>query len=182
MPLMVLSIGLASAQKKQVFEFEVPDMPINKETNFITYSAVTDIQATKDELYKRGINFFNSNYKNPSDVLKIQDPDGGEIEGVARFKILNPADKKGFQTEAGLVSYTINLKVKNDKYKYEITKINWKQISYYGIEKWMDKNSPSYNNNYDYYLIQTHEHMKELEEKLKAGMQKPSVQPKNNDW
>ena len=157
-------------------------MTVNEETKLVTYSGVVEERAAKDELYKRAVKFFNTNYKNPTDVIKKQDEAGGEIEGVARFTIYNPVEKDGVKPQAGLVSYTINLKIKDGRYKYEINKINWKQASYFGIEKWMDKNSPSYKEIYDYYLVQTDEQMKELTEKLAKAMNQPSVEVKNTDW
>lgn len=180
--ILFLIVSVASAQKNKQAPIEVPQMPLSEETKLVSYSGVIDAKAPKDELYKRGMNFFNSNYKNTADVLKKQDEAGGEIEGVARFKIRNPPNKDGIETDAGLVSYTINLKLKDGKYKYEITKINWKQASYYGIEKWMDKTSPSYKQNYDYYLVQADQQIKELVASLNNLMQKPSVQAKKADW
>ena len=178
----LLTFSVASAQKNQQPAFVVPAMTINEETKLVTYSGVIEENAVKDELYKRALKFFNTNYKNPVDVIKKQDEAIGEIEGIARFTIYNPSDKDGVRPQAGLVSYTINLKMKDNRYKYEITKINWKQASYYGIEKWMDKSSPNYKAIYDYYLVQTDEQMKELTEKLAKAMKQPSVQQKNDEW
>ncbi|HET6243262.1 MAG: DUF4468 domain-containing protein [Bacteroidetes bacterium] len=180
--ILFLFVSISIAQKNKQALPVAPQMPVNEESKLISYSAVVELKAAPDELYKRGINFFSSNYKNTADVLKKQDEANGEIEGVARFKIRNPADKDGVESEAGMVSYSINLKLKDGKYKYEFTKINWKQTSYYGIEKWMDKSSPSYKSNYDYYLIQVDEQIKKLVEELTKAMQKPSVQSKKADW
>jgi hypothetical protein len=171
-----------SAQKAKTFSYEVPQLPVNEDSKLITYGAVIDEKASKDELYKRTMNFMKSNYKNTAEVLKTQDETPGEIEAVHRFKIFNPANKEGIKTDAGLVSYTMTIKLKDGKYKYEVSKINWKQTSYYSVEKWMDKSSPSYQSNYDYYLMQMDEQIKELEEKLKAAMKIPSVQEKKADW
>lgn len=180
--ILFLFVSVVSAQKNKTPAVEVPQMPISEETKLVSYSKVVDAKATKDELYKRGMNFFNTNYKNTAGMLKKQDEANGEIEGVARFKILNHPNKDGVESDAGLVSYTINLKLKDGKYKYEITKINWKQASYYGIEKWMDKGSPSYKETYDYYLAQADEQIKELIKNLTNVMQQPSEQPKKADW
>ncbi|MDQ3190024.1 MAG: DUF4468 domain-containing protein [Bacteroidota bacterium] len=180
--ILFLFVGAVFAQKNKQVVYEVPTIPMSEETKLVSYSEVKDLKASKDELYKRGMIFFNSNYKNTAEVLKKQDETAGEIEGVARFKIRNPANKDGIETDAGLISYTINMKLKDGKYKYEITKINWKQASYYGIEKWMDKSSPSYKANYDYYLIQTDEQIKEIITNLNNTMQKPSDPSKKSDW
>jgi hypothetical protein len=157
-------------------------MPVNESTKLISYQSVVDEKGNKDELYKRMMNFVKANYKNATEVLKVQDEASGEIEVVHRFKIFNPANKEGIKTEAGIVSYTLNVKLKDGKYKYEISKINWKQASYFGIEKWMDKNAPSYQANYDFYLMQTDEQIKELEGKLTAAMKITAEKDKNADW
>jgi hypothetical protein len=179
---LMLAASLAFGQKNKPAPVELPIMPVNEETKLIAFSGVIDENANKTELYKRAMNFFKNNYKNPAEVIKTQDEAGGEIEGVGRYKIFNPEDKTGVKTDAGLVSYTINIKLKDNKYKYEITKINWKQSSYFPVEKWMDKNSPSYQANYDQYLIQTNEQIRDLEEKLKAAMKIPSEKQKSSDW
>jgi hypothetical protein len=171
-----------SAQKAKTVSYEAPKVPVSEDSKLITYGAVIDEKASKDELYKRTMNFMKSNFKNTAEVLKTQDEAAGEIEAVHRFKIFNPANKEGIRTDAGLVTYTMNIKLKDGKYKYEVSKMNWKQTSYYGVEKWMDKNSPSYQSHYDYYLMQMDEQIKELEEKFKAAMKIPSVQEKKADW
>ncbi|MBA3899777.1 MAG: DUF4468 domain-containing protein [Bacteroidetes bacterium] len=179
---LILVATAVSAQKGKTVDYEAPAMPVNEESNLISYGAVIDEKASKDELYKRAMNFMNSNYKNPRDVVKVQDNAKGEIEAMHRFKIFNPEGKDGVKGDAGMVTYTLNILLKDGKYKYEFSNITWKQASAYGIEKWMDKTSPSYKPNFDYYLIQTDEEMKDLEAKFKAAMKISSVEEKKADW
>jgi hypothetical protein len=180
--LLFLASNTAFAQKTQPVTYKAPAMPVNEESKLITYEGVVEEAGAKDELFKRAQNFFNGYYKNPTEVIKKQDQTTGELEGIHRFKIYNPEDTKtGIKSEAGMVSYTINLKVKEGKYKYEITKINWKQPSYYPIEKWQDKNSPNYTEKYEYYLMQVNDQMKEISSKLQETMKKGDAK-KSSDW
>jgi hypothetical protein len=180
--LLLLASSAVFAQKAQPVTYKAPAMPVNEDSKLISYEGVVEEAGSKDDLFKRAQNFFAVYYKNPTEVIKKTDQASGEIEGVHRFKIYNPEDPKtGIKSEAGLVSYTINLKLKEGKYRYEISKINWKQASYFPIEKWQDKSSPSYNAKYDYYLIQVNDQMKEISNKLQEVMKKGDGK-KSSDW
>jgi hypothetical protein len=137
-------------------------------------------------LYNRALSWFKSYYKNPTDVLKETDAANGIITGIHRYKLTKDVagSKKGDPTvknDAGMGSYTIKLMVKDNKYKYEITKINWKQPSYYPIEKWTDKTAQHYDAVFESYLAQTDVFMKKLVEDLKTGMSQPAAK-KKSDW
>lgn len=165
---------------------ENSQLPVDKETKLISYTEVVEMPGMpKDSLYKRAERWFRSYYKNPADVIKEQDPAKGSITGVHRFKVTKdvPSTKKNeppVKNDAGLVSYTISVAAKDGKYRYEITKINWKQISHFPIEKWQDTKSPSYDPAYAGYLTQTDEYMKKLVEDLKKGMSYTGKQ--KSDW
>lgn len=151
-------------------------LPVDKETKLVTYSEVVEMPGmSKDTLYARAMNWFKKQYKNPNEVIKEQDASKGSITGVHRFKITKevPSNKKNepaVKNDAGLVSYTINIAAKDGKYRYEITKINWKQASHFAIERWMDTQAATYDPAYAGYLEQTDEYMKKLVEDLKKGM------------
>ena len=108
------------AQKNPV---AVPDIPVNSETNLITYTKVVDITGvSKDELFKRGLDWCNSFYKNPADVIREKDLPSGIIICKHRFKISNPYDKKaGVATDAGMIQYTLTIDFKDEKYRYTMT-------------------------------------------------------------
>lgn len=162
----------------------VPDMPVSADSKLITYSkVVTAAGESPSELYKRAINWVTLFYKNPSDVLREKDSVSGKIVCKHRFKIVNEADKKtGFVKDAGLVQYTLNLQFKEGRYKYELTEINWKQLSYYPIERWMDSKAAGYAKEYEYYLVQTDETANKILADLEKGMNVPSVKPKKEEW
>ena len=112
-------------------------------------------------------------------MIREKDSVNMKISGIHRFKITK--EVKGVKNDAGMVQYTINVAAKDGKYRYEVTKINWKQTSYYGIEKWMDKSAASYDPQYESFLAQTDQFVKGLIENLKKGMADTGAK-KSEDW
>ena len=82
--------------------------------------------------------------------------------------------------EAGLITYTIRLEFKSDKYRYTLTDFTLKAASRFPIEKWLNKSDPAYNSNWDIYLFQIYTIMQRLTSTLKEKM-KPTVQ-KKDEW
>lgn len=155
-------------------------MPVDPDTKLITYTEVVNMTGVSaKELYKRAHRWFHSYYKNPADVVKTKDSVNYTISGIHRLKITK--DVKGVQNDAGMVSYTINVMCKEGKYKYEVTKLNWKQTSYYGIEKWMDKTNQYYDPQFESFLAQTDAFVKGLIADLKKGMN-DTGEKKAKDW
>jgi hypothetical protein len=159
-----------------------PKMPIDETSKLITYSNVVEMGSTKkDELFGKALAWCNTYYKNPADVIRQKDLEAGTIQCKARFKISNPVDKNRVATDAGIVQYTLNLAFKDGKYKYTLTEINWKQVSYYPAEKWMDKTSKSYLPEFDYYLQQVNEEALKIVKDLEKNMKATEV-IKKGDW
>jgi hypothetical protein len=152
------------------------EIPVNNESGLITYSGVIEQEGTADALFTKAHKWFFSYYKNPNNVVK--ESAGHKIEARPRFKILNPADKKGIQTMAGIVVYTFTTEFKEGRYKYQISNIEWKQNSKYPVEKWLDKSAPTYNEKYAYYLKQVDESIRQIIENYKSQM---ASAPKKED-
>jgi hypothetical protein len=158
-------------------------LPVDSITHLVTYEMVIPVQgATRDVLYKRALDWFNSYYKNPTEVIRENDMEKGKIVGKPRFRIYNPADKSGTKTDAGVVQYTITVAVKEGKFKYELTEFNWKQPSYYPIERWMDTKAQMYTPVYNVYLTQTDEYVKELLKALKTAMTSDKPVKDKDNW
>lgn len=182
--LCMLSLNFVNAQKDKDKDAPVaiPQLPIDPATGLYTYTEVIEIPGTsKDELYKRAFAWANVFYKNPTDVIREKNPQEGKILIKARFKISNEADKKGVVTAAGDVMYSLTLNFKDGKYKYEITKINWQQLSYYPIERWKDTSAGSYKPVYNHYLSQTDEILKAVIADFKIKIAEPP-KVKSTDW
>ncbi len=154
-------------------------VPIDKETNKITYQEVVPAKGTADDLYIRGIAWINAFYPNPTDVTKTRNREDGVIEGIARFKIFY-VDEEERTRDAGLISYTIKLEFKNERYRYTITDFNFKQTSRFPVENWLDKNDPSYNPQWDDYISQVDTYIRSLITDLKKGM--VEIVKKEDEW
>lgn len=170
------NVGVILAQNTIV----VPKIPVDTVTKLISYSEVVTQAGIKDTLYNRTIRWGNAYYKNFQSVAKVLNKESGKIEGVHMFKIFNAPDKEGLKTEAGVVSYAFIIELKENKYRYTITKMNLKGVSYFPLERWMNKKDPSYQPAWDGYLTQVDAKMQELILSLKKGM-KEAVKV-SDDW
>jgi hypothetical protein len=158
-------------------------MPINAETKVVSYSKVVPVDSIdKNELYYRAFTWANTYYNNPTDVIREKEASVGRIVCKHRFKITNPPNKEGFEKDAGLVAYTLTIQTKEGRYKYDLTEINWKQISYYPIERWMDTKAAGYEKEYDYYLKLTDENVKKIIADLEKAMSVSTKKVKKDDW
>lgn len=160
---------------------QLPSMPVDEVSKLITYEKVTEVAGAKEQLFEKALAWCSSYYKNPGDVIREQDMDAGKIVCKARYKIKNPEDKKGLATDAGNVMYTMTLEFKEGRYRCIITEINWKQQSYYPIERWQDTTAQSWKPEFAYYLQQVDETSKEVMKDLEKAMK--TVAPvKKDDW
>ena len=177
--LVLLLVKLTTAQNEK----SAVKMPVNEETKLVSYSNVITISGLgKGELYDKAFAWLSGFYKNPADVLREKDRDAGTMLIKARFKIFSPLDKKsGVTAPAGDVQYSFMLDFKEGKFRYTLTEINWKQASYYPIERWMDKTSQTLNTNSDYFLQQTDENCKKVIADLVKTMTSTAA-VKKDDW
>ena len=170
------------AQKGKNDVIAPPNLPVDATTGLYSYSAVVEVPGTtKDELYKRAFSWANVFYKNPADVIREKNQEEGKLVIKARFRISNEPDKKGVVTQAGDVMYSLTLNFKEGKFRYEITKINWQQTSYYPIERWKDTASSSYKEAYVYYLKQTDESVKAVIKDFNKKITEP-MKVSTGDW
>src|SRR5689334_22200221 len=113
---LLFSAAFLFAQDKQ--SFNTDNMPIDKISKLITYTDVVQVKnVSAGVLYKRALGWFNTFYKNPTDVIRENDSTKGSIVGKSRFKIFNAPDKKekGLRTDAGLIMYTIKVNVREGR-------------------------------------------------------------------
>jgi hypothetical protein len=146
-------------------------LPIDEESKRINFEKIVDVEDAKQgDLFDRAVTWIESYYNNPADVVREKNKDMGRILCKARFKIFNPPDKHGLATDAGVVQYTLTILFKDGKYKYEFTDYNWKQLSYYPAERWMNTSSPTYNESYAHYLEQVDEYTAKTTHELEEAM------------
>ena len=156
-----------------------PNLPIDPDSELIQFRDVITQEGSKDVLYDRGAEWFRTYYVNPGSVTKIQDKVNGKIEGTGRIKLYF-YDSNNTKTDAGMVFYDIKLEFKESKYRFTLTNFALKGISRIPLEKWLNKNDPSYNPQMENYLYQVDTTMQNLISKLKDGM-KPKVL-KKDEW
>lgn len=88
----------------------------------ITYTEIVTVDSvSKDELLLRARAFFNKNVKSLKDASQIMDKETGEISVKCNTGNI-PSNSFGFYSiGAGRVSMTIDVYLKDNKYKYVIT-------------------------------------------------------------
>ena len=109
-------------------------IPVDTNTKMITYAGAIKEEAVQYELYKRGIEWINLNFKNPADVTRVRDDVNGEIQGVYRL-VLETINDKGTHVKTGTVEYNFVLQFKDNKYRYKFTGFFLKDNSKYPLEK-----------------------------------------------
>ena len=158
-------------------------LPIDETSKLITYTKVIDAtNQMKDILFDRALAWAHGYYKNPADVIREQNKEEWKIVCKGRYKFSNPADKKGFATDAGLIQYTLTLLFKDGKIKYTLSETNWKQTSYYACEKWMDASSQYYKTEFEFYLQQLDSNSKEILKSLEKECLNPKTEKAKDNW
>jgi hypothetical protein len=167
--------GICLAQK----DTPSPNIPVDPDSKLIQYREVVNQDGAKDVLYDRCAEWFRSYYVNPASVTKIQDKVNGKIEGTGHLNIYF-FDSDNTKINAGMVYYDIRLELKDNRYRYTLTNFTLKSLSRVPLEKWLNKNDPSYNPQVEKYLYQVDTCMQNLIAKLKEGMN-PKVK-KKDEW
>lgn len=184
----LLSISAGFSQK------ETPNLPIDSTTFKITYSEVVyvDSLVNKQELYSRAREWFAKAYKSSTNVIQMEDKENGKIVGKALLEVYHKA--LGSNYPGGYINYTISIYVKDGRYKYEITDFYHSGASYsggripdYGVcEKMINTTDKTFGmsnqKNYNQYLYQMDNHIKELITDLKSAMSKKEANSKKDDW
>lgn len=179
--MLVASIPFSGfAQKKN--ELSWPEMNIDPSTNLITYTDVPEVAgASAQELYDRAFKWGQTYYKNFGEKLRKHDKEAGEIEIFARFPIF-AYDKKGNKTNSrqGLAQYTLELRFRDGRYKYTVSKLNLKAQSYQPLEQWLDRED-SNARNHSFYLTDVDA---EITETIKSMTQAIATDPEkeSDDW
>ena len=179
LPASILIAFFTSAQKSA---YQAPNMPVDEETKLITYSNVIEVPSTgKSELYKRAESWMMTYFKNPTEVIRERDSSAAKITGKPRFRIYNEPGENGVKMDAGLVQYSLTFACKENKYKYTISEINWKQASYFPVEKWVEQKDRYKQNNY--FLFQTDSIIKkEIIQNFEKAMKTAPKKSNKDDW
>lgn len=155
-------------------------VPVDPETGSIKFQEVVDEPGTQEKLFNRCIYWLNDYYANPTRVTTIRDFNTGRIEGKHNFRIYHFVEDS-VKTIAGTVDYVFDIEFKKDKYRYTITNLKLRSKTRLPVEKWLNKNDPDYNEQWDDYLQQMAVFFEEWSSSLKTKM-KPEVEKTDDDW
>ncbi len=149
---------------------DFPDMPIDENTNLVSYREVVQMTGSSEVLYERALAWANKYYKNPMAVIKKKDPQSGIIECVSNIPIYTLAKDGITKVNAGYVYYTLTIEARESRYRYTITDIYKKEQAQYPIEKWLDNTRPEWTAvRYDH-LHQIDEAVRKLMKDIQEGM------------
>lgn len=156
-----------------------PNLPIDPDSKKIQFREVVEEKGDPGYLYNKAMEWFNYYYPSPTSIFNVQDRVNGKLEGTGRMGIFYN-DANGNRLNAGVITYTIRLEFKENKYRYTITDFNLKGSSRFPIEKWLNKEDPAYNPQWNGYLYQVDTTMQRLTTTLVEKM-KPEIE-KTDEW
>jgi hypothetical protein len=175
-----VSVSTCCAQKKKEPVIEIPEFVIDERTAKVVYQGVVQEKGSKDALYDKALAWATKYYKNPSDVLREQDKEKGSLKAKARFYVFYTDPKKGTKTRTHTIEYLLTVQFKEGRYRYEITNIIYKAISYQGIEQWIDDNKKQYSYTTASYLLQVDKELNKLINQLKSAIAR--TEKVTEDW
>lgn len=90
--------------------------------SLLIYTGIASVDSsTQKELALRARQWFSDNFKNPKDVLQINDIENGELSGNGSFRYSATLKAYGItQATAGFITVKISVWTKDNKYKFEI--------------------------------------------------------------
>jgi hypothetical protein len=98
--------------------------PIDKETGKITYSEIIKVDSiNSQELYLRAKVWFVHSFVSAKNVIQLDDKESGKIIGKGLFDVKSSIVKS---QNVGYVEFTIEIQVKDGRYKYTFSDISHK--------------------------------------------------------
>lgn len=166
---------LAFAQNKKGPEIPYPNVPIDEETNLVTYKEVVQqANATPQELYDRAMAWVKKFYKNTNEVIKSSDRDKGVIQlrSSVRIYVVKEDGSKIFKN---IVYYNMKIECRPGRYRFTITDFNEKAAAAAPVEVWLNTENPKWEIGQYAYLNQIDEQILALIESLEEGMNPPVI-------
>jgi hypothetical protein len=148
---------------------------IQNNDSLLSYSGIVSIDsATQKELALRARQWFNENFKNPKDVLELNDIENGELSGRGSFTYSAILKAYGTtQITAGYISVKISIWTKGNKYKYKIGPFSMETM----------QSSAGASNNTSFYITQSDTHpsigLVKMNNKTKEGLNNWWIEIKN---
>ena len=166
---------LAFGQNKKGPEIPYPNVPIDEETNLVTYKEVVQqANATPQELFDRAMTWVKKFYKNTAEVIKSSDRDKGVIQlrSSVRIYVVKEDGSKIFKN---IVYYNMKIECRPGRYRYTITDFNEKAAAAAPVEVWLNTENPKWEIGQYAYLNQIDEQILALIESLEEGMNPPVI-------
>jgi hypothetical protein len=157
--------------------------PVDPTSQLITYSGVVPVAgASQAELYARGKLWFANTFRSPKDVVQADEKEAGVIQGTGWQTIMLGS---GLLMAPGKLWYTVNLAIKEGRYKYTITSFAIAQAPSkyipdpqpYAIEPALlvAKPKDALRNSHRLQRLQIKQAGEKLTAEIKAGMAKPAA-------
>lgn len=131
--LLILFPIVTLAQSKEKSTLNLKDaIQIDKETNKVVFEEVVSVDSTisKTELYFRAREWFANTFKSANDVIQMDDKEAGKIIGKGTKQYTTSFVINIYQN---ILYYTVNISVKDGRYKYIISNFKTSQLpSYHG--------------------------------------------------
>lgn len=150
---LILSLILVSAGLFAFAQIEgTEDIPVNVNTQLITFQEVVDQPGTKKELFYRASEWINHYFKQPVYVTQVRDDATGLIKGKHQFELYYY--ENDIKMRAGIIKYYFKLECKEGRYRYTLDNFVLAQQSKYPCERWLDTTHRDYNPQWSLYLEQ----------------------------
>ena len=177
--ILLLSVAVLGFSQKKTTTPVAPDMPIDDETQLITYQEVIQEKGSATELYDRAMKWAKTFYKNTAEVIKSADREKGIIDFRSSVRIYSH-QKDGSKLTKNVVYYNFKLQCREGRYRYTITDFNEKAAAACPIEKWMNPEDKKWDPECFLNLQEVDEQIQALISSLVDGMQPEVV--KEDEW
>jgi hypothetical protein len=157
-------------------------IPIDETTNEIVFSEVVHVNGTKAELFKRCVYWLNDYYKDPTRVTLVRDANTGKIVGRHVFPIYKVDSTTKEKQRIAKIYYTFTVRFKDDRYKWQIDKLELVSKDRTKINQWLDTGDPRYNKEWKGYLTQITDFVDNWSKSLKEKMQPEVAGKEEDDW
>lgn len=155
------------AQRTQ--PLEKPVLPLDEETQKITYKEVVQVVGTPQELYDRAVEWATKEFKNTSEVFKLEDRENGILEMRSSVRIYSKA-KDGSPFFKNIVYYRFKIECRDGRYRYIINEFNERVTAAFPIEIWFNTDDPKWQPSHFDYLKQVDQQINDLILSLNKGM------------
>jgi hypothetical protein len=150
------------------------------ESGMITWQGVVQVPGkSKDDLYKKGIEWVNSYFPNASSVTKKRSPEDGLIEGAYSIRLTDEVN--GQKVPSKTINYRFKLEFRDGRFRYTINEFTLKADSRFPLERWLDKKGPYYDIKNKPYLEQIRDTINEMIGKMTSFITKPD-KPEEEEW